>query len=1272
MKNRYPGIQPFTANDQALFCGRDREIEALSNLIVLNRVIVLFGKSGTGKSSLLQAGVTPRLNNWYLQPLYIRFKNRAIDPEKQVYQFLNDGNYLPQSPPNLTLWEYFKLFDYSYAGDDYVPVVIFDQFEELFTLYSPLQRQAFIAQLADLINGRVPDSVQQQINQDIAGNPQLSLDEIAQREASPKVKILLSIRSDSLYLLDQLSNAIPAILRCRYELLPLGINAAQRAIEYPAQLENSQLHCPPFHYSKAALDNILSTLAATQQNAGQTPSPNHENTEIEAFQLQLLCQHIETLVLNQQAPTQAPFYTVQPELYGGTAGIGEILSDFYQNVLLKIDAQNPNYTPNKQPLRQTVQLMIEEDLLNQGKRIMHAQDYLCEKHGISPDILAQLSDLRLLRKENYKQTNYYEISHDTLVKPIQELHAQRKNEERKQSEIAEKIRLQAEKEAAQRELAKERRRKSVLGSLLLLSLCALGAALFAWRYSQQKEREAKANYYASQALHLQNNTTQAIQLADTACQLQQNPLALSSFWQSAYSRPWQWHDTLYYPPLYTQYDIAQSALQGIGALSGFESTWTIAPNGKKIAYIEQNQVIIKNTTTQQTQIIDLQSIEQLPKTSHTINTRQIGLLKLDHSGNYLAITQDSTAYIYDTRQNKAVYALKQSQLIVNIAFSPNSAYIMTDVGDGFQHLWQSSNGAKIDSFANNSVYNNYQSPLQQVHFSPDSRYLLILRNNDTLQAYHLPTRQQFVVATRPQARAALSKTPNNNAGKPKTLLMHRFAFSPNGEQIAVAWTDSIGKGEAAQQTLIAIYHTNGGMISRLALPNQGNAATAMTFLDNQIIATGNQLGEVQCWSAAKGNLLHQWKACQNAIVDLSVADSGRYLLVTPSEITANNIENNTQKINPNSHSDNCIYYEKYAAIWEKQGDKPTYQHLITLFTNDEYTHKAYFANNEQIVSIFNDNKVRLWQLNSNAMRLAQQPNMNLLNSAWLPQQKQLICLAQNGKNYVYDQYGKASNSDLPIWAKPTLNYFAFADPYILTQTQQHPPNKIQLQYWHTNSTKPLSEWTVDGKYLLMPLTLSPNGNYALCYNSQAQLSFWHTPNATLIAQPKLPNGTLTAIAIARQPENSFGVLIEKSAMTFDLCLYKAEQLQYCKTLTLPAATNHAMTIVSNPKQAARFAIAADNDIYLYDQNIAPITRLTGHRSHITHLATSPNEQLLVSCANDGSIKIWDITSRICLHTFGGHTQAVKYARFSADGHFLNSVGNDGKSFIWQLLPPNAK
>ncbi|MFE3849841.1 hypothetical protein ACFXPN_01710 [Streptomyces griseorubiginosus] len=112
----YLGLARFDTGDRERFFGRDRLIERLAGMVADNPVVVLVGPSGSGKSSLLRAGLIPRT------------RGRA--------HVLSPGPH-----PSRTHAE-------TLASE--APLIVVDQFEELFTLSAdPDERTRFLDQLLD-------------------------------------------------------------------------------------------------------------------------------------------------------------------------------------------------------------------------------------------------------------------------------------------------------------------------------------------------------------------------------------------------------------------------------------------------------------------------------------------------------------------------------------------------------------------------------------------------------------------------------------------------------------------------------------------------------------------------------------------------------------------------------------------------------------------------------------------------------------------------------------------------------------------------------------------------------------------------------------------------------------------------------------------------------------------------------------------------------------------------------------------------------------------
>lgn len=130
-RNPFMGLKSYDETDASLFYGRDRVVTALNELIKQQQFVVVSGASGTGKSSVIKAGVLPNLRKagWTILPI--------IRPGKEPMV------HLKESVPNLT----------DVLSKDNKTVLIIDQYEELITqCLESSQKEAFEAQLAAWLN----------------------------------------------------------------------------------------------------------------------------------------------------------------------------------------------------------------------------------------------------------------------------------------------------------------------------------------------------------------------------------------------------------------------------------------------------------------------------------------------------------------------------------------------------------------------------------------------------------------------------------------------------------------------------------------------------------------------------------------------------------------------------------------------------------------------------------------------------------------------------------------------------------------------------------------------------------------------------------------------------------------------------------------------------------------------------------------------------------------------------------------------------------------
>jgi hypothetical protein len=130
-RTRYPGDDEIS---RKTFFGRERESTDLANKILANRLVVVYAKSGLGKTSLLNAGVAQLLRNEKCLPLIARVNDTQHGPFTSILEGIRTAaeRQMVEYPGSQTsLWHFFKTAEFWQGDLLLTPVVILDQFEEL-------------------------------------------------------------------------------------------------------------------------------------------------------------------------------------------------------------------------------------------------------------------------------------------------------------------------------------------------------------------------------------------------------------------------------------------------------------------------------------------------------------------------------------------------------------------------------------------------------------------------------------------------------------------------------------------------------------------------------------------------------------------------------------------------------------------------------------------------------------------------------------------------------------------------------------------------------------------------------------------------------------------------------------------------------------------------------------------------------------------------------------------------------------------------------------
>ena len=466
-ENPWPGLSSFTEDTRGFFFGRDKETDELSRLVRRETLTVLFGQSGLGKSSLLQAGLFPLLRETDHLPLYLRLDHDVPSPDlsrrspdaantpvsslaDQVKAALNAAFAAakadaPRLGPELTLWEYFHRKDidiWSAKNRLLTPVLAFDQFEEIFTLgrvdeTARERSRAFLIELACLVENRPPPAVQDKLDRG-------ELDPARFNHDKPSCQVILSLREDFLPDLEGLKHEMPALIHNRLRLKKLSGTQALEIVTKPA----------PQLIAEGVAEKIVEFVAGARGGSAERLA----ELDVEPPLLSVICRELND---RRRALGQSQ---ITADLVSGNRR--EILHDFYERSVAD--------------LPEAMRAFVEDHLLTKsGFRDNLALETALEFPGVTRPLIDTLVARRLLRLEDRLGVQRVELTHDVLAEVI------RASRDARQQKLA-------LEQAAERQRRTQRRQRTIIAGLGAAVVALLVGAFFGIRAQRRAEARARA------------------------------------------------------------------------------------------------------------------------------------------------------------------------------------------------------------------------------------------------------------------------------------------------------------------------------------------------------------------------------------------------------------------------------------------------------------------------------------------------------------------------------------------------------------------------------------------------------------------------------------------------------------------------------------------------------------------------------------------------------------------------------------------------------------
>jgi hypothetical protein len=356
IKSPFKFLDSYTITDRNIFFGRDQEITELYRRVFESKMLLVYGVSGTGKSSLINCGLASRFDESDWLPINVRRGSSILTSvdtaiKKQALTPLKDEVPVSEKLKSLYL-------------DHFKPVfLIFDQFEELFIFGSSEEKTSFIKLLKEIIESKV------------------------------QCRIILVIREEFLAGITEFEFDLPEIFANRFRVEKMKRANALHAIEGPCQVHKIETE-PGFS------EELINKLC---------PAGN----DIELTFLQIYLDRVFRLAVDRKDATGNLRFT--KALLDSAGSVSDLLGQFLEEQIREMDDPETVTAILKSfvSVQGTKQQMTETEILDSMLALgTNITEPLLVKY------LNRFVDLRLIREKD--ESGHYELRHDSLASKIYE------------------------------------------------------------------------------------------------------------------------------------------------------------------------------------------------------------------------------------------------------------------------------------------------------------------------------------------------------------------------------------------------------------------------------------------------------------------------------------------------------------------------------------------------------------------------------------------------------------------------------------------------------------------------------------------------------------------------------------------------------------------------------------------------------------------------------------------------------------------------------------
>lgn len=616
-------------------------------------------------------------------------------------------------------------------------------------------------------------------------------------------------------------------------------------------------------------------------------------------------------------------------------------------------------------------------------------------------------------------------------------------------------------------------------------------------------------------------------------------------------------------------------------------------------------------------------------------------------------------------------------------FSPDGQTIVSASSDGTIYLWDTHSGEELHRFE------GHTSGVYDIACSPDGRFLLSAAKDATVRLWDIAQGQEL------------------RRFQGHTDAVYSVAFTPDGQKAL----------SASRDTTIRVWDVHASSRTRSPLLNvlRGHTDAVWRVVvspDGRLAVSASHDLTMRLWDIERGKeiaQLHDW------VNDVAFSPDGRTLISgsVAGVVRLWDIADGRERMRLNAPLDPvwsvAFSLDGNTVLTGSQGAS---MRLWDVATGDEVRHfnghadavssVAYSPDGTMLLSASHDGTLRLWDMDNGAQvqKIVAPRAVSVEQVFFMPDGVSLVSRLITGTLNVWDSTTGAHLASFTLPTERMNQLDRVDDPLAQFITQQAgiltSSNTISSTIPYVGA-QPVAEgglavrpdgrmvaassnssliwvWSIgdDGTIELPPrrlaghsdwvssLTFSPDGRWLISAANDRTMRVWDVDSGEALYRFERSMGHVQAVVSA--PD---GTMLVSGSDDSIVRVWDIEANEEVRRFI--GHTGLVSSVAFSPDGQAIVSGSHDKTVRVWDmQTGQEYHRFIGHTGRVTSVAFSPDGQQCLSASQDGTVRVWDVATGTELRRFWGHTQTVQSVSYSPDGRFALSSSQDGTIRVWRV------